>query len=142
MEVLPLKKDDVQFYMAKDHKQNILKAKENLKDVLKPTPLIKSDFYSAEYNCDVYLKPENFQNTGSFKIRGAYNKIANMGPNEAAKGIIASSAGNHAQGVAYSAQKKGIKATIVMPNVTPLLKVEATKSLQLEIGRASCRERV
>lgn len=129
MEVLPLKKDDVQFYMAKDHKQNILKAKENLKDVLKPTPLIKSDFYSAEYNCDVYLKPENFQNTGSFKIRGAYNKIANMGPNEAAKGIIASSAGNHAQGVAYSAQKKGIKATIVMPNVTPLLKVEATKSL-------------
>ena len=73
-----MKKDDVQFYMAKDHKQNILKAKENLKDVLKPTPLIKSDFYSTEYNCDVYLKPENFQNTGSFKIRGAYNKIANM----------------------------------------------------------------
>lgn len=124
-----MKKEDVQLFMDLDHKSNILKAKENLKGILKPTPLIKSDFYSKEYNCEVFLKPENFQNTGSFKIRGAYNKIANMDPLEASFGIIASSAGNHAQGVAYSAQQKGINATIVMPNVTPLLKVEATKSL-------------
>ena len=74
------------------------------------------------------MKPENLQRTGSFKIRGAYNKISSLTAEEKKHGVISSSAGNHAQGVAYSAREKGIRSTIVMPNVTPLLKVDATKA--------------
>ena len=111
-----------------EHRNNIRRAAENLKGIIRPTALIRSDYYSREFGCDIYIKPENLQVTGSFKIRGAYNKISNLTKEEAANGIIASSAGNHAQGVAFSAQKKGIKSTIVMPNVTPLLKVNATKA--------------
>lgn len=123
-----MKKDQVNYYLGLDHKENIQKAKENLKDVIKETPLIYSDFFSKEYGCDIYLKPENLQTTGSFKIRGAYNKISNLTEDEKSRGVISSSAGNHAQGVAFSAQKKGIKSTLVMPNVTPLLKIDATKA--------------
>lgn len=119
--------DQVAYYLGLNHKENIQKARENLKGIIKETPLIYSDFYSRENKCNIYIKPENFQKTGSFKIRGAYNKIVNMPEEEKQRGIIASSAGNHAQGVAFSAQKMGIKSTIVMPNVTPLLKVDATK---------------
>ncbi len=111
-----------------EHRNNIRRAAENLKGIIRPTALIRSDYYSREFGCDIYIKPENLQVTGSFKIRGAYNKISNLTKEEAANGIIASSAGNHAQGVAFSAQKTGIKSTIVMPNVTPLLKVNATKA--------------
>ncbi|GAB1476981.1 threonine ammonia-lyase [Bacillota bacterium] len=111
-----------------NHKENIEKAAANLKKVLLPTPLIRSDFFSGEYGCNVYIKPENLQRTGSFKIRGAYNKISNLSQEEKNHGVISSSAGNHAQGVAYSARENRIKSTIVMPNVTPLLKVEATKA--------------
>ena len=120
--------DQVAHYLNLNHKANIQKARENLKDVIKETPLIYSDFYSKENKCNVYIKPENFQKTGSFKIRGAYNKITNMPEEERNKGIICSSAGNHAQGVAFSAQQMGIQSTIVMPNVTPLLKVDATRA--------------
>lgn len=123
-----MKKDQVDYYLGLDHKENIQKAKENLKDVIKETPLIYSDFFSKEYGCNIYLKPENLQTTGSFKIRGAYNKVSNLTEEEKSHGIISSSAGNHAQGVAFSAQKKGIKSTLVMPNVTPLLKIDATKA--------------
>lgn len=111
-----------------NHKENIVKAADNLQGVLKSTNLIHSSFFSEEYGNKIYLKPENLQNTGSFKIRGAFNKIANLSDEEKSKGIIASSAGNHAQGVALSAQKLGIKSTIVMPKATPLIKVEGTKS--------------
>lgn len=131
-----MKADQVQYYMnmsEEEHKANVEKAAANLKSVLKATPLIHSDFYSNEYGCDIYIKPENLQVTGSFKIRGAYNKIMNLSEEEAARGVIASSAGNHAQGVAFSAQKRGIKSTIVMPNVTPLLKVNATKAYGSEV---------
>lgn len=119
--------EQIKHYLGLNHEDNIRKAKENLKGVIKETPLIYSDFYSKEHKCNVYIKPENFQITGSFKIRGAYNKIANLTEEECRKGIICSSAGNHAQGVAFSAQRRNIKSTIVMPNVTPLLKIEATK---------------
>ncbi len=119
--------EQVKHYLGLNHEENVKKARENLKGVIKETPLIYSDFYSKEYQCNIYIKPENFQKTGSFKIRGAYNKIANLSDEECKTGIICSSAGNHAQGVAFSAQRRGIKSTIVMPNVTPLLKVEATK---------------
>ena len=116
-----------------NHGENIRKARENLKGVVKETPLIYSDFYSKENKCNIYIKPENFQVTGSFKIRGAYNKIANLTDEECKNGIICASAGNHAQGVAFSAQKRGVRSTIVMPNVTPLLKIDATKEYGSEV---------
>ncbi len=120
--------DQIKKHLAEDHRANIERAAENLKPVLLETPLIHSDFFSTEYSCNVYMKPENLQRTGSFKIRGAFNKISNLTTEEKNHGVIASSAGNHAQGVAYSAREKRIKSTIVMPNVTPLLKVDATKA--------------
>jgi len=119
--------EQVKHYLGLNHKDNIRKAQENLKGVIKETPLIYSDFYSKENKCNIYIKPENFQTTGSFKIRGAFNKIVNLTDEECKNGIICSSAGNHAQGVAFSAQRRGVKSTIVMPNVTPLLKIDATK---------------
>ncbi len=115
-------------YEQMNHEKNIRKASERLSGVIKKTNLIYSDFFSKEYENNIYLKPENLQITGSFKIRGAYNKIASLSQHEKQKGVIASSAGNHAQGVAFSAQKFNIKSTIIMPNVTPLIKIEGTKS--------------
>lgn len=120
-------------YLEKNHKENINKARNNLKGILKPTPLILSDALSKEYGGDIYIKPENLQLTGSFKIRGAYNKICNLTDEELSNGVIASSAGNHAQGVAYSAAARNVKSTIVMPSITPLLKVTATKTLGAEV---------
>ncbi|HQC83109.1 MAG TPA: threonine ammonia-lyase [Bacillota bacterium] len=125
--------NQVKTFLEEDHLKNIQRAAENLKPILLNTPLIRSDFFSEEYSCNVYLKPENLQRTGSFKIRGAYNKIANLTKEERNHGVISSSAGNHAQGVAYSAKEKGIPATIVMPNVTPLLKVDATKAFGAKV---------
>lgn len=103
------------------------KARETIKSVAAETKLIYSPVFSKESGNDIYIKPENFQVTGSFKVRGAFNKISKLTDEEKTKGIITSSAGNHAQGCALSAQKLGIKATIVMPTTTPLLKVNATK---------------
>ena len=102
-------------------------ARERLKDVIKETKLIYSPIFSEESGNEVYIKPENLQITGAFKIRGAYNRISLLTEEEKKRGLIASSAGNHAQGVAYAAQKLGVQATIVMPKPTPLIKVEATR---------------
>lgn len=102
-------------------------ARERLKDVIKETKLIYSPTFSEECGNEVYIKPENLQITGAFKIRGAYNRISLLTEEEKKRGLIASSAGNHAQGVAYAAQKLGVQATIVMPKPTPLIKVEATR---------------
>lgn len=102
-------------------------AREVLSEVLTETRLIKSKVFSKECGNEVYIKPENLQTTGSFKIRGAFNKISKLSEEERRKGLIASSAGNHAQGVAYAAERLGVEATIVMPTTTPLVKVEATK---------------
>jgi threonine dehydratase len=112
---------------------DIVSASKTLEGVIKKTELIYSDFFSEECKNKVYLKPENLQFTGSFKIRGAYNKIANLPDSVKKNGIVASSAGNHAQGVAYSAKKLGISSKIVMPNVTPLIKIEATKKHGSEV---------
>ncbi len=112
---------------------DIQKANKNLQGVIKETPLIYSDFFSQESRNKVYLKPENLQFTGSFKIRGAYNKIFNLPEDIKKKGIVASSAGNHAQGVAYSAKTLGISSKIVMPIVTPLIKIEATRKHGSEV---------
>ena len=102
-------------------------ARERLKGIIKETKLIHSPTFSEECGNEVYIKPENLQITGAFKIRGAYNRISLLDEDGKKRGLIASSAGNHAQGVAYAAQKLGVQATIVMPKPTPLIKVEATK---------------
>ena len=99
-----------------------------LKETVLKTGLIHSPIFTQESGNDVYLKPENLQLTGAFKLRGAYFKIACLTEQEKRRGLIASSAGNHAQGVALAAQRLGVSATIVMPKTTPLIKVEATRS--------------
>lgn len=108
--------------------KNFQEAKKRVDEVIDKTKLIHSDAFSNECGNDVYIKPENLQKTGAFKLRGAYNKIVKLDDKAKQKGLIASSAGNHAQGVAYAAKKLGVQATIVMPSHTPLIKVEATQS--------------
>lgn len=115
------------------HLQEIQKAQAAIKDILLPTPLMHSPSFSEEYGNDIYLKPENLQKTGAFKIRGAYYKIKQLTKEEQVKGLICSSAGNHAQGVAYAAKSLGVKATIVMPKTTPLIKVQATKQYGADV---------
>ena len=110
-----------------------MEARERLGTVIEKTKLIHSTVFSEESGNDIYIKPENLQKTGSFKIRGAYNRIAKLTEEEKSRGVIAASAGNHAQGVAFGAQKLGIKAVIVMPKHTPLIKVEATKKYGAEV---------
>ncbi|QUB96285.1 threonine ammonia-lyase [Leptotrichia sp. oral taxon 218] len=112
---------------------DFMEARERLGTVIEKTKLIHSNIFSDESGNDVYIKPENLQRTGAFKIRGAYNKIAKLTEEEKKRGVIAASAGNHAQGVALAAQKLGIKAVIVMPKHTPLIKVEATRRYGAEV---------
>lgn len=102
-------------------------------EVTLETKLIYSDFLSEKCGNSVYLKPENMQLTGAYKVRGAYYKISTLTAEERKKGLITASAGNHAQGVAYAAKKFGAKATIVMPTTTPLIKVNRTKNLGAEV---------
>ena len=108
-------------------------ASEIVKRVTKPTNLIYSEYFSAQTGAKVYLKPENMQYTGAYKLRGAYYKISTLTEEERAKGLIAASAGNHAQGVAYAAKAYECKAVIVMPETTPLIKVNRTKSYGAEV---------
>ncbi len=112
---------------------DICLAQKTLEPILRKTELIESTFFSKEYGNRVFLKPENFQVTGSFKIRGAYYKISKLSDEEKSRGVIAASAGNHAQGVGYAAQMLGVKATIVMPETTPIIKVEATKKFGVQV---------
>lgn len=112
---------------------DIINAQSLLSTVIKKTPLERSKSFSAMSGADVYLKLENLQTTGSFKVRGAYYKIANLTPDEVAKGVLAASAGNHAQGVAYAATKLGVKSTVFMPVFAPPLKVIATRAYGAEV---------
>ena len=107
----------------------IQEAREALKGVAEVTPVVTS----KRLGTNLYIKSENLQKTGSFKIRGAYNKIRNLTPEEASRGVIACSAGNHAQGVALSATRLGIKSVICMPEGAPILKVEATRGYGAEV---------
>ena len=102
-------------------------ARNVLQAVLRPTPLIHSPYLSKGWGNNVYLKPENMQATGAYKLRGAYYKISTLTQEEKDRGLVTASAGNHAQGVAYAAQTAGVSATIVMPTTTPLVKVNNTK---------------
>lgn len=108
-------------------------ASEVVKKVTKPTKLVYSEYLSEQTGGKIYLKPENMQHTGAYKLRGAYYKISTLTEEERAKGIITASAGNHAQGVAYAAKEFGCKATIVMPSITPLIKVNRTKAYGAEV---------
>ncbi len=108
-------------------------ASEVVKQVTQETKLVYSDFYSAQTGNKVYLKPENMQFTGAYKLRGAYYKLSTLTKEEQEKGLITASAGNHAQGVAYAAKCYGVKAVIVMPTTTPLIKVNRTKSYGAEV---------
>ena len=108
-------------------------ASEIVKKVTLETKLIYSDYFSKQTGNKVYLKPENMQLTGAYKLRGAYYKISTLSDEERAKGLITASAGNHAQGVAYAANAYGVKATVVMPTTTPLIKVNRTKSYGAEV---------
>ena len=103
-------------------------ATEIVQKVVRPTNLVYSDYFSEMCGNKVYLKPENMQLTGAYKIRGAYYKISTLSDEERSRGLVAASAGNHAQGVAYAAKAFGCKATIVMPTTTPLIKVNRTES--------------
>jgi len=113
--------------------KKIYEARERIKDVVVDTPLSYAPHLSDSSGCQVYLKKENLQVTGAFKIRGAYNKIATLDSSQRECGVIAASAGNHAQGVALSAYKFGIKAVIVMPESTPLTKINGVKNYGAEV---------
>lgn len=113
--------------------RDIQAAAERLKGIISPTPLIHSTPFSEEYGHDIYIKPENLQITGAFKIRGAYNMIASLDAATKERGLIASSAGNHAQGVALAAKLLNANATIVMPKTTPLIKTEGTRKLGAKV---------
>ena len=108
-------------------------ASECVKRVTQETKLIYSEYLSAQTGNKVYLKPENMQVTGAYKIRGAFYKISTLSEEDRQKGLITASAGNHAQGVAYAAKAFGCKAVIVMPATTPLIKVNRTKSYGAEV---------
>ena len=108
-------------------------ASEIVKKVTSETKLIYSEYLSGQTGNKVYLKPENMQLTGAYKLRGAYYKISTLTDEEREKGLITASAGNHAQGVAYAAKKYGVKAVIVMPTTTPLMKVNRTKGYGAEV---------
>ena len=113
--------------------EKIYQAKERIKDIVVNTPFAYAPHLSQLSGSEIYLKKENLQVTGAFKIRGAYNKIATLSDAQRQCGVVAASAGNHAQGVALSASKFGIKAVIVMPESTPLTKVNGVKSFGAEV---------
>ena len=108
-------------------------AAEKVKEATLPTNLVYSEYFSNQTGNKVYLKPENMHYTGAYKVRGAYYKISTMSEEARKKGLITASAGNHAQGVAFAAKKYGVKATVVMPTTTHLIKVNRTKSYGAEV---------
>jgi threonine dehydratase len=130
---MPETAEEIQAILEKTTIADLYKAAQQLDGVAVKTKLIESPYFSSLCDNTVYFKPENLQTTGSFKLRGAYNKISQLTAAERKKGVITASAGNHAQGVAFSAQKLGVKAVICMPATTPILKVEATKAYGAEV---------
>jgi threonine dehydratase len=113
--------------------ESILKAREVISQYLQPTPLLHNPWLSEVFGCEIYLKLENMQPIGSFKIRGAINRCSQLTPEQKTKGVVAASAGNHAQGVAWAARRLGVQATIVMPATAPLVKIQNTESLGAKV---------
>ena len=112
---------------------DIQTAREFLKGIIIPTPIISDARLSREIGAKAHLKAESLQRGGSFKIRGAYNKISRLSDEEKSRGVIAASAGNHAQGVALAASIVGVRSTIVLPEIAPLTKITATKDLGADV---------
>src|SRR5437764_4339545 len=112
---------------------DVTAARKLIHDVISDTPVLHSRVLSETVGGPVFFKCENLQRTGSFKIRGAYNRISRLTDAERARGVVAASAGNHAQGVALSAKRLGIRAVIVMPRTTPEIKVDAVRNLGAEV---------
>ena len=108
-------------------------ASEVVQQVTKETKLVYSDYFSAQTGNRVWFKPENMQQTGAYKVRGAYYKISRMSDEARKKGLITASAGNHAQGVAFAARLAGVPATVCMPVMTPLMKINRTKAYGAEV---------
>jgi len=113
--------------------QDIREARERLKPHIRHTPLLRAEKIEPAVGCQLYLKPETLQITGAFKIRGALNKALSLPREQIANGLIATSSGNHAQGIAYAARMLGVKATIVVPVTTPRIKIENTRALGAEV---------
>lgn len=113
--------------------QDILDARTRLKPHVRHTPLLRAHKIGETVGCNLYLKPETLQITGAFKIRGALNKALSLSKEEIANGIIATSSGNHAQGLAYAARMLGVRAILVLPVNTPKIKIENTKALGAEV---------
>jgi threonine dehydratase len=113
--------------------QDIHEARERLKPHIRHTPLLRAEKIEKAVGCQLYLKPETLQITGAFKIRGALNKSLSLPREAIANGLIATSSGNHAQGIAYAARMLGVKAIIVVPVTTPKIKIENTKALGAEV---------
>ena len=128
-----MEQKDVLKALQRDHAAELKLAAKRLEGTARHTEIIPSPVLSEMTGHEILLKPENLQVTGSFKIRGAYNKIASLSEEELAHGIVTASAGNHAQGVAYAARERGAKATICMPTITPPLKVDATKAYGADV---------
>lgn len=128
-----MQSDEVQKYLLSDHRAELLAAEHRLQGTVRHTRIEESQILSERSGHHVLLKPENLQLTGSFKLRGAYNKIASLSQEDLDKGIVTASAGNHAQGVAFAARERGAQATIVMPQITPPLKVDATRAYGAEV---------
>ena len=108
--------------------EQIEEARRRLAGIIKPTPLIRSTTLDRILDAHVFLKPENLQKTGSFKIRGAYNRLATLTDEQKSRGVVAASAGNHGQALAYAATRAGVTATIVMPTTAAIAKIDATRS--------------
>lgn len=125
--------NEVDLDLKADHAADLHEAAKRLEGVARRTRIEHSQELSDRVGYRVMLKPENLQLTGSFKVRGAYNKIASLPQEDLDRGIITASAGNHAQGVAFASRHRGARATIVMPQITPPLKVDATRSLGAEV---------
>ena len=128
-----MEQNEVLKALQRDHAAELKQAAQRLKGTARHTEIIPSPVLSDMTGHQILLKPENLQVTGSFKIRGAYNKIASLSEDQLARGIVTASAGNHAQGVAYAARERGAKATICMPTITPPLKVDATKAYGADV---------
>ena len=128
-----MEQNEVLKALQRDHAAELKQAAQRLKGTARHTEIIPSPVLSDMTGHQILLQPENLQVTGSFKIRGAYNKIASLSEDQLARGIVTASAGNHAQGVAYAARERGAKATICMPTITPPLKVDATKAYGADV---------
>lgn len=121
--------------------ETVREARERIHDYVTETPLLRMEALDAFLGCQVYLKLENMQKIGAFKFRGAMNKIQKLTEEELARGIVAASSGNHGKAIAYGAKMKGAKATIIMPNTAPKMKVEAIKALGAEVISCDAAER-